>query len=227
MYFTGYPAPESPMNLIKASLGILLLAGSLLTSPASEAGLMGKTLSLGLYTNQSLTTLSPGSLVSITVTSTLEINAWNIPTGGTAGPLKIDFQDTQIVFSNNTETQRIWPSPRYIGIIDSSGSIDDFSSTTTFFSSVIAGLSDSNLTVTNNSIAINVSSLTLPPFSSGGQFILQVGLNGTTPPPTIPEPSVLTLMAGAALLLLRRKPRNKPPVLRPFEFPGQQPHGTA
>ena len=44
MYFTGYPAPESPMNLIKASLGILLLAGSLLTSPASEAGLMGKTL---------------------------------------------------------------------------------------------------------------------------------------------------------------------------------------
>ena len=142
------------LEIRSMSIKILMTTAALLTlgcfgfESSAQAGLLGKTLSIGLYPSSSLTTPLTGTSVSFSVSGSIEIGKWQ---SALNGPASIDVSDTQIKIANIAESaSSIWSPSRYIGFKDVNGTIDDFSTDIlkTFFSHTVPGISASNLTVT-------------------------------------------------------------------------------
>lgn len=174
--------------------------------PTANAGLLGKTLSIGLYTSSSLTTLVSGTALStFTVTNSLEFDSWWVNPNGF---FKVDVTDTTIFLYNQLEQQSTAPSSsRYVGFKDANGVIDDFSSTLTTLIHTVLNIDSSDLFVTTDSIGLRITNGIFPARTPDGYVSIQVGYASVTPPTSVSEPSSLILLLAPAItaLVKRRK----------------------
>lgn len=181
-------------------LALLLACAGLLTTSAASAGLLGKTLTVSYYNN---TTLVSTTSAQVTVGNSIELSNW--PSAAFPSPqfpkLYVNITDTAITVTNYLEAVTSWrltsssTIPIYFVIKDTTDNVPAFSSdpTKTFLSNTITGLTDSDLTVTDNSISLLLDDAILPAKSNGGSFTIQVGFANTTPTP-VPTPAPLLLI---------------------------------
>lgn len=189
----------------KFTLALLLSLAGLILSQSASAGLLGKTLQVAYYANS---TPISSTISQFTVGDSVEISIW--PSTGfpsASGPikLKIDASDTSITLSNTDESSKTWTTSStsllYLVFKDITNTIPDFSSdlTQTFLSKTITNLTDSDLTITNNSISLLLNGAILPAISSSGYFTIQVGFANPTPTP-VPAPASILLMISGLLI---------------------------
>lgn len=172
--------------------------------PIANAGLLGKTLSIGLYTNSSLSTAVSGTITTFTVTNSEEINSWW--TAPPTGFFAIDVTDTTINLYNRVEAPGTPTSAtRYIGFKDVNGTINDFSSTLTTLIHTVSNIDSSDLVVTADSIGLRITNGNFPNRTPDGYVSIQVGYASITPTP-VPEPESLSILIPTIIALtLRRK----------------------
>lgn len=185
---------------------LAILFACWLFCPTANAGLLGKTLSIGLYTSSSLSTLVSGtSLTTFTVTNSEEISSW---WQSSSGFFVIDVTDTTINLYNRLEADDRIPTTatRYVGFKDVNNAIDDFSSTLTTLIHTVTNVDATDLVVTADSIGLRITNANFPARTPDGYVSIQVGYATTTPTPTpVPEPVSLSLLAPFVTGLILRK----------------------
>ena len=183
---------------------LALFLSGLFFAPTSNAGLLGKTLTIAYYSG---TTAISGTSVQVTGGTSVELSGW--PSGSfplTGLRLNVDVTDTSIIFSNTQEVILSFFTPAtpsiYLVIKDATNNLPDFSSnpTDTFLAHTITGLDSSDLNVTSDRISLLLNGASMPTKTPDGYITLQIGFANTTPPVNVPAPAPLVLIITGLLL---------------------------